>query len=76
MSTKRMSRKTNKSINTNAGYKTPSYRPLGNNMYALTNSKGNRYRVRMTINGVKYDEYFTNKSVAMNYRKDLIKTKG
>ena len=76
MSTKRMSRKTTMTTNQNAGYKTPTYRPIGDNMYALTNTKGNRYRVRMTINGVRYDEYFTNKTVAMNYRKELLKTRG
>ena len=76
MSTKNVSRMTTKTINQNAGYKTPAYRPIGNNIYALTNSMGNRYRVRMTINNVKYDEYFTNKSLAIKYRKDLIKTKG
>lgn len=76
MSTKKMSRKTIKSTNQNAGYKTPTYRPIGNHIYAFTNNKGNRYRVRMTINGTKYDEYFTNKTVALMYRKELMKTKG
>lgn len=62
------SRKTN---NKNLGYLTPSYKPVGKHIYMITTSKGNRYRVRMSINGTKYDEYFTNKSIALKYRKEL-----
>ena len=62
------SRKTN---NRNVGVLTPSYKPVGKHMYMITTNRGNRYRVRMSINGTKYDEYFTNKSIALNYRKEL-----
>jgi hypothetical protein len=62
------SRKTN---NRKKGYLTPTYRPIGKHIYMTSNPRGNRYRVRMSINGVKYDEYFTNKSMALKYRKEL-----
>ena len=66
---------TNKSVSNN--YKTPTYRRITDHVYAVSDSKGrNRYRVRMSINNVKYDEYFTNKSVALKYRKDLLNTRG
>ena len=53
-------------------YKTPTYKPLTKGVYQLTNKKGrNKYRVRASINGVKYDEYFTNKTKALQFRKSL-----
>lgn len=53
-------------------YKTPTYTPIAQGVYRITNQKGrNRYRVRKTVNGIRYDKYFTNKSKAMDYRKSL-----
>jgi len=56
-------------------YLTPTYRPVGKYAYALTNSKGNRYRVRLRVNGTKYDEYFTNKVAAMKFKKLILSFK-
>ena len=50
-----------------------SYTNLGNNIYQVTNSNGNRYRVRCSISGTRYDQYFTNKSKALKFRNDLKK---
>lgn len=51
---------------TNSGYTN-----LGNNIYQVTTGVGNRYRVRVSINGTRYDEYFTSKTKAMKFRKEL-----
>jgi hypothetical protein len=50
-----------------------SYTNLGNNIYQVTNSNGNRYRVRVSIQGTQYDQYFTNKSKAMKFRNELLR---
>jgi hypothetical protein len=52
-----------------------SYTNLGNNIYQVTNSNGNRYRVRVSIKGTQYDEYFTNKAKAIKFRNQLLKQK-
>lgn len=52
-----------------------SYTNLGNNIYQVTNSNGNRYRVRVSIQGTQYDQYFTNKAKAMKFRNELLRTK-
>lgn len=48
-----------------------SYTNLGNNIYQVTNSNGNRYRVRVSIKGTQYDEYFTNKAKAIKFRNQI-----
>jgi hypothetical protein len=56
--------------------KTPltSYTAIGSNIYATKTSTGaNRYRVRAYVDGVKYDQTFTNKKIAMAYRSELKK---
>lgn len=56
--------------------KTPltSYTAIGSNIYATKTSTGaNRYRVRAYVDGVKYDQTFTNKKIAMAYRSELRK---
>ena len=50
-----------------------SYTSLGNNIYQTTNSNGNRYRVRVSIQGTQYDQYFTNKAKALKYRNELLR---
>lgn len=52
---------------------TQNYMNLGNNIYRITTGNGNRYRVRVSINGTRYDEYFTNKTKAMKFRNDLLR---
>ncbi len=52
-----------------------SYTNLGNNIYQVTNNSGNRYRVRVSIKGTSYDEYFTNKAKAIKFRNQLLKQK-
>lgn len=52
-----------------------SYTNLGNNIYQVTNSNGNRYRVRVSIKGTQHDEYFTNKAKAIKFRNQLLKQK-
>lgn len=55
--------------------KTP-YTSIGPNIYATTTADGaNRYRVRVYVNGVKYDQTFTNKKIAFAYRAELRKMK-
>jgi hypothetical protein len=54
---------------------TYSYTNLGNNIYQVTNGQGNRYRVRVSIKGTAYDEYFTNKAKAIKFRNQLLKQK-
>ena len=66
MSTKTTSRKTGT---------TNTYTSLGNNVYQVSNSNGNRYRVRVSIKGERYDEYFTNKAKALKYRNQLLKSR-
>ena len=55
---------------TNSSY---SYTNLGNNIYQVSNSNGNRYRVRVSINGTQYDQYFTNKAKALKFRNELLR---
>ncbi len=57
---------------TNSSY---SYTNLGNNIYQVTNSNGNRYRVRCSISGTRYDQYFTNKAKALKFRNELKRQK-
>jgi hypothetical protein len=52
---------------------TYSYTNLGNNIYQVTNGQGNRYRVRVSIKGTQYDQYFTNKSKALKFRNQLLR---
>lgn len=52
-----------------------TYENLGNNIYRVTNGNGNRYRVRVSINGTRHDEYFTNKAKAIKFRNGLLKQK-
>lgn len=54
-------------------YKTPNYKPVKRNIYRILNPiKGQKkYRVRMSINNVKYDEYFTKRKDAVEYLKEL-----
>ena len=54
---------------------TYSYTNLGNNIYQVTNGQGNRYRVRVSIKGTAYDEYFTNQAKAIKFRNQLLKQK-
>lgn len=55
--------------------KTP-YKSIGANMYATTTANGaNRYRVRAYVDGIKYDQTFTNKKIAISYRAELKKMK-
>lgn len=49
------------------------YTNLGNNIYQVSNGSGNRYRVRVSVNGTQYDQYFTNKTKALKFRNDLLK---
>ena len=49
------------------------YTNLGNNIYQVTNSNGNRYRVRCSISGTRHDQYFTNKAKAVKWRNELKK---
>ena len=49
------------------------YTNLGNNIYQVTNSNGNKYRVRVSINGTQYDQYFTNKAKALKFRNELLR---
>jgi hypothetical protein len=50
------------------------YTAIGSNIYATKTSTGaNRYRVRAYVDGVKYDQTFTNKKIAMAYRSELRK---
>jgi len=55
---------------TNSGY---SYTNLGNNIYQVSTTNGNRYRVRCSISGTRYDQYFTNKAKALKFRNELKK---
>jgi hypothetical protein len=52
-----------------------NYMNLGKNIYQVSTEKGNRYRVRVSINGTRYDEYFTNKTKAMKFRNDLLRSR-
>jgi hypothetical protein len=52
---------------------TYSYTNLGNNIYQVTNGQGNRYRVRVSIKGTQYDQYFTNKAKALKFRNQLLR---
>ena len=49
-----------------------SYTNLGNNIYQVTNTNGNRYRVRVSIEGTQYDQYFTNKAKALKFRMNYL----
>ena len=49
------------------------YTNLGNNIYQVTNGNGNRYRVRVSIQGTQYDQYFTNKAKALKFRNQLLR---
>lgn len=52
--------------------KTPvdrTYTVVGKNIYQV----GKQYRVRVSINGTRYDEYFTNKTKAVKFRNDTMK---
>jgi hypothetical protein len=51
------------------------YTNLGNNIYQVTNSNGNRYRVRASVNGTQHDQYFTNKAKAVKFRNQLLKSR-
>ena len=55
---------------------TYNYTNLGNNIYQVTNGQGNRYRVRVSIKGTAYDEYFTNKAKRHQVPKSVTQTKG
>jgi hypothetical protein len=55
--------------------KTPGYTSLGRNIYQITTGSGNRYRVRVSVNGRQYDEYFTNKTKALKFRNELLRTR-
>ena len=55
--------------------KTLGYTSLGRNIYQVTTGSGNRYRVRATVNGTRYDEYFTNKTKALKFRNELFKSR-
>lgn len=50
---------------------TTEYTPISNNIYHV----GRRYRVRVSIKGVRYDQYFTSKKAAFAYRKELLATR-
>jgi hypothetical protein len=56
-------------------YKTTNYKPMQNNIYRLVTPKGKKYRVRMSINNVKYDEWFNKRKDAVEYFIDLRRTK-
>lgn len=48
-----------------------TYTVVGKNIYQI----GNKYRVRVSVHGTKYDEYFTNKAKAIKFRNDTMKLK-
>jgi hypothetical protein len=48
-----------------------TYTNLGNNIYQVSNSNGNRYRVRVSVRGTQYDQYFTNKAKALKFRNEV-----
>lgn len=54
---------------------TSGYSSLGKNMYQISTAVGNRYRVRVSVNGTQYDQYFTSKTKATKFRNDLLKRK-
>lgn len=58
-----------------SSYKTNNYKPIKKNIYRMETPKGKRYRVRMSIDNVKYDEWFTNREDAVGYLKDLKATR-
>jgi len=47
------------------------YTPIGHHIYKL----GRKYRVRASIFGQKYDEYFTNKAKAVKFRNQILRTR-
>lgn len=56
-------------------YKTINYKPIKSNIYRMVTSKGKKYRVRMSIDSVRYDEWFTKRKDAVHYLKDLKATR-
>jgi hypothetical protein len=47
------------------------YTPVSKNIYF----DGSLYRVRVSVNGTRYDKYFTSKKEAFSYRKQLLNSR-